>query len=432
MPNRFLVSTTHHLLAVEPASGQMWRIHSGSGLYFGLAEGPGRLLYVACRNTVLGPNDNQVRSAEQGSILVLDSNFHVCEELRPEFPLRDVHGIGCFDGRIWVTCSYDNMVAIYELASGKWSKWYPAPNPAHRDRDVHHFNTIRFMDGRVCLLAHHFGPSELLFYTYPDLQLDSPISLGRMAHDIFPFNNALATCSSADGWIVNMHGRRLRTGNFPRGFAAAAEGNLLGMSMHAPSDKRQDQDGILRWYTPDWRFQTDYLLPRVGMVLDVLEIGDEDRDWSAVELWPQAEITHGKPNRLAPGNRYAPDSFASASGSAALEWHGSEGTHCWMAARDAGLSVLINPGETHLQIQLSSANPDPYSGEIWLDGRLLGTATFAGPSVQSCKHPLSPSLGSAVLFVRVPRLWKPVELIPGSSDERSLGLALHSVELVST
>jgi hypothetical protein len=427
MPNRFLVSTTHHLLAIEPQSGKLWRIHSGAGLYFGLAEGPNRLLYIACRNTVLGPNDNQVRSTEQGTILVLDRNFHVCDELRPEFPLRDVHGIACFEGRLWVTCSYDNMIAVHDFATGKWSKWYPASNPADRDRDVHHFNTVRFIDGRVCLLAHHFGPSEILFYTYPSLQLDSVTSLGHMAHDVLLYDNALATCSSADGWIVNTRGQRLRTGNFPRGIAATAEGKLLGISMHAPSDKRQEQDGILRWYTPDWRFQSDYLLPRVGMVLDILEIGDRHRDWNAVELWPHAEITHGKFNRLAPGNIYAPDSFASSTGSAALQWHGSEGTHSWMAAREAALSILINPDETHLQIQLSSANPNPYSGEIWLDGRLLGTVTFAGPGIQSCEFPLAPSTGSALLIVRVPNLWKPAELIPGSTDERLLGLALHSV-----
>jgi hypothetical protein len=428
MANRFLVSTTHHLLAIDPESGTVWRIHTGAGLYFGLGKGANGLLYTACRNTILGPDNDQVRASEEGTILVFDRNLRVCDELRPQFPLRDVHGIACFNGRVWVTCSYDNMVAIYDLAAGDWSRWYPAPNPAHRDRDIHHLNTIRFIDGQVCLVAHRFGPSELLFYDYPSLQLHSAIPLGVMSHDLFLFNNAIATCSSGDGWIVNRSGERLRTGNFPRGIATTLEGNLLGMSMHSPRDQRQLQSGILRWYSSDWRFKTDYVLPLVGMVLDVLDIEDQDCQWDSVEPWPCAEITRGDYNRVAPGNLYMPNSFASSTMTAELQWHDSEETLRWTAAQNTALSILINPGETRLWVEISSASAKQYSGEIWLDRQYLGTIVFDAPGIQRHEFCIPPDCtGSASLIFRVAHLWKPAEVIPGSNDERLVGLAVHLV-----
>ncbi|MGH9665673.1 MAG: hypothetical protein ACRD9L_14710, partial [Bryobacteraceae bacterium] len=323
-----------------------------------------------------------------------------------------------------MTCSYDNMVAIYDLAGRDWSRWYPAPNPAHRDRDVHHFNTIRFIGGRVCLLAHHFGPSELLYYDYPSMQLESAVPFGHMSHDLFVFEDAMATCSSGNGWILNRRGERLRTGNFPRGVATAPDGNLLGISMHGPRDERQLQDGVLRWYASDWRFKADFVLPRAGMVFDVLDIGEPGRRWDSVELWSHAEITQREYNRLAPGNLYGPNSYASSTRSADLEWHATEETHRWTAARDAAVSILINPGETRLSVIVSSANPNSYDGEIFLDENCLGTVVFSGPGVQRHEFCVPPDLtGSASLRFRVPYLWKPADLIQGSTDERLVGLA---------
>jgi hypothetical protein len=363
-----------------------------------------------------------------GTVLVLDRKFRVREELQPPFPLRDVHGIACFDGRVWVTCSYDNMVAIYDLATGDWTRWYP--DPAHRDHDVHHFNTIRFIGGQVCLVAHRFGPSEVMFYSYPSLQLDSAVPFGVMSHDLFRFDNALATCSSDDGWLVNRCGNRLRTGNFPRGVATTTNGNLIGISMHGPGNQRQFQDGVLRWYASDWRFRADYMLPGVGMVLDVLDMDGEEWSWESVEPWLSAEVTQGEYNRVAPGNLYLPDSFSSCTKGAPLYWHASEKTHRWMAARNAELPIVINPGETRLWVDISSANPNPYCGEIRLNQQCLGSAVFSSPGLQRHEFRIPPdSAGNALLSFQVPFLWKPAELIPGNCDGRLLGLAVHLAEI---
>ena len=86
MAGRFLVSTTHHLLAIDVETHEFWQVHSGSGLYYGLAKDENGMLYAACRKTVVGPHDETVRAAEVGSILVLDRGFRVVHEIQPPFP----------------------------------------------------------------------------------------------------------------------------------------------------------------------------------------------------------------------------------------------------------------------------------------------------------------------------------------------------------
>lgn len=429
MHPRFLVSTTQHLLAVDPESHQLWRIDSERGLYFGLADGPDGLLYTACRNNLCGPYCNEERRGEKGSILVFDRSFRMVDELRPPFPLRDVHGIAVAHGRLWVTCSYDEMVAIFDLATRAWDRWYPAPGPPVPDTDVHHFNTIRFMNGKLYLVAHRFGPSLVLCYDFAALQLDSIVNLGCCAHDLFFLEDEMATCSSGEGWLVNRNGLRLRTGGFPRGLATTPDGNLLGLSMHAPREKRSTQDAVLRWYTADWRFKTDFLLPGVGMVLDILEMG-EGFNYDRVEPWPLAEVTQGKYNHVIPGNLYLPGSFATKTARESLEWHSPEETHCWSASRNATITMLINPEETRLSVDVSSASPKPYCCEISLNEKHIGNVVFPAPGVQSVEFCI-PSLsgGLATLKFRVPHLWRPADEIPGSTDDRLLGIAVHSVRL---
>jgi hypothetical protein len=293
---------------------------------------------------------------------------------------------------------------------------------------VHHFNTVRKIGREICLTAHHFGPSELLFYDCATLQLNSTVWVGAQSHDVFFIDDALAVCSSRDGCLVNITGKRVRTGNFPRGIATTSEGNLLGISVHSGRAQRASQKGILRWYTPDWRFRADYVLPRVGMVLDIVELAEQEHDWQAVEDWPDAEITSGEYNRAAPGNQYAPNSFAACAGKNALEWHAAEETHCWTAEKRATLSILINPGETRLRVKVGNSLPCPYFAEIWLDEALLGVARFSMPSIQEHEFRIPTGFaGPALLSFRVPHLWRPAEVSAGSNDERLLGLAVYGV-----
>ena len=77
-----------------------------------------------------------------------------------------------------------------------------------------------------------------------------------------------------------------------------------------------------------------------------------------------------------------------------------------------------------------SAIPGPYQGEIFLDGQLAGRAVFTAPGVERHGLSLPPGrTGLATLGFRVPYLWRPAELIPGSEDDRLVGLAVCSIGL---
>lgn len=105
MPN-FLVTTTNHLLAIEPDADEAFIVHSGQGIYYGITTDEQGSYYVACRNATAGPESDIVRAGERGSILIFDNSLSLVGEIISPFPLRDVHGIAHFDNRLWITCSY--------------------------------------------------------------------------------------------------------------------------------------------------------------------------------------------------------------------------------------------------------------------------------------------------------------------------------------
>jgi hypothetical protein len=177
--------------------------------------------------------------------------------------MRDIHGIAFFDRKLWVVCSLDDMVAIYDFDKKSWRKWYPAaPNPSHRDCDIHHFNTIQFQQGQVWLLAHSFGPSRLFRFSYPDPQLISVTTLGVMAHDLFDMFGSVATCSCGEGRLVSSQGQTIKTGAFPRGYASINGNHFVGLSMKASRESRAEQDGMIRRLTA-----TGSTLPITGFLL---------------------------------------------------------------------------------------------------------------------------------------------------------------------
>lgn len=265
----YLISTTRYLLGFDP-DRQTWRIvHQGNGLYYGLCATQDHL-YASCRNALEGPKDETVRAREQGSVLVLGKDLHLQQELQPPFPLRDVHGIGWISGRLWVTCSYDNLIAIFDPAAGSWRQWYPKPDI--QGRDANHFNTIELLHGEVHLLAHNFGLSEIYVYGEPDLSLQRTLSLGEQAHDFFFINGSLAVCSSGTGELRSTAGDCIETGEFPRGYAEDEQRRLVGLSALAQRSDRASSDSRVRVFSPEWQEQGDFLLNGVGMVLAILRL----------------------------------------------------------------------------------------------------------------------------------------------------------------
>jgi hypothetical protein len=426
MTTAALVTTTHHLLAFD-GHDRFFRVHSGKGLYYGLARDR-QCIYVSCRNQTTGPIDATARAAEAGSILIFDADSLLfTAELRPEeFPLRDVHGIACFDSKLWVTSSFDNLVAVFDTNARRWTKWYPSIDPAARDRDVNHFNTIVSDEERICLLAHNNGPSYLLSYDRSSLDLCSAIDLGRQAHDIFPAGGGVGTCSSADGLLAGSTGWALRTGSFPRGIAFGENAILVGLSQVAPRSIRHEMPGIVRRFTPEWHYIADYVLPQVGMVLAILPVNLERSAFAALEPF-ESLCFRDQYNPVEPGNVYR--AGCSQSAVFAPEWHAAAETHRWTAARQARMTVIVNPGETTLTISCSSSFPGPYRTEVVLNGRTLGAFDWSQPGDATMNLAFGSGIeGRCELVFIVPHLWQPSAFME-SDDQRTLGVSVQDVKI---
>ena len=305
----FLVSTSQHILLLNTDRRTVQRIHSGRGLYYGLCLHQGRIV-AGCRNR-LPLEDDSGRPLERGSLVFLNHRLEVEAEANSPFPLRDLHGIASMDGSIWVACSFDNLVAIYDPAAQSWVKWYPSPDPAERDRDVHHFNTIAKIRHHLVLLAHNWGLSQAHFYSYPSLVLESIRPLGVQAHNLFFVNDSLATCSSAEGVLLAESGWRLRTGGFPRGFASAQDLIVVGLSQNAVRRERSNLDAVVRIFDPNWRFIMDYVLCGVGMVLDLLPLNLDAANLANFDPWPHVQVHDREYDLEEPGSTYGASRYVS-------------------------------------------------------------------------------------------------------------------------
>lgn len=423
----FLVATTHRLLALDDED-RVYRVHSGKGLYYGLASDQAGHLYVGCRNQVEAPEDDLARSRQDGSILVLDaSSLAVVDELKPDFALRDLHGIACINDKLWVTCAYDNLVAVYDFQTHAWRKWYPASDPMARGRDINHLNTVTPFGDRICVVAHNNGPSHLLFYASPSLELCRAVALGSCAHDAFPVGaDGIGTCSSGEGVLVSNTGWTLRTGGFPRGIAFGQDSVLLGISQLAPSAMRHQAASILRRFTPRWHQIADYDLGRVGMILAILPVNVDPNTVASLEPWFEVQRFIGIYSDREPGNIYR---IGEQDGSDVFrpEWHLYEGTHGWTAAREARATVVINPGETKIIVKAMSLFPGAYWVEVCANRQTLGFMQWSQPGQSRAEFVLPGVEGVCELMFRVPHLWQPSRY--GSEDERMLGIGIIDVHI---
>jgi hypothetical protein len=94
------------------------------------------------------------------------------------------------------------------------------------------------------------------------------------------------------------------------------------------------------------------------------------------------------------------------------------------------MTVIVNPGENFLAVEAMSGFPERYVVDVCLDGAPLGQMEFPAAGVVSATFAVRDRApGLARLSFRVPRLWQPSGQIAGSTDSRSLGIAVCSVRL---
>ena len=425
----YLIATTHRLLLLSK-SHRFSVVHSGRGLYFGLGSRDGRI-YVGCQDQPVRSYDRDEEGRQSGSILVFEEDsLDLIGELKPKFPLRDLHGLACFDEKLWVTCCFDNLVAVYDFKTLEWSKWYPSKDLHARDRDVNHYNTIELVDEqRICVLSNNGHNSELNFYDRQSLELISVLALGYQAHDVYRHDGNLAVCSSGEGALVDSAGWTLRTGGFPRGIAFGAESILLGISAVGPRADRASCSVVLRRFDRKWQTAVEYLLPKAGMALAILPMDPRSGAYEHLPPWPSAETLPNADNDFNPNNVYKLGEGAR-KWLHLSEWHEAEGAWRWTAAREAGLEIIVNPGDTSIVVTAANYAQGAAQADVLLNGESLGQIVWATPGIIRTTLAIAPgTVGRCELYFRIPSLFRPLDVIESSTDHRQLGICVESVEI---
>jgi hypothetical protein len=262
-----LVSTSHSLLQVDPASGRVHPVHRGLGLYFGIAS-DGDRYYVAARRRLVSSELSQ--HDESGRILVFDRSMYLQDIVAAPFPLRDMHEILWHEGSLWITCSFDDMVAIWTPAVDRWDVWHPLGSDPDDPFDKNHLNSLAMIDGAMCVIAHNRGPSELLRYDIPTRTLLSREPFGNQAHNIRTLRDgALMTASSGEGTLISTNGWKLDVGGFTRGILLGERENYVGVSEIAERSERDFTTGRIVVYDKDWKHLREISLPGEGLLLDI-------------------------------------------------------------------------------------------------------------------------------------------------------------------
>ena len=264
---KLLVTTSQSLLHVDTDSGESTPLDRGRGLYYGIAHADDKL-YVASRKRAVSSETEA--ATERGQILIFDRSLKACGVLHSPFPLRDLHEIAWHEGKLYASCSHDNMVAIYDGAN--WEQWFPLGGSLVGDvgpGDINHFNSFFFEDGLIWVLAHNRGNSELLGFTLATKELQQRLFLGSSAHNIWREDGQIFTCSSMEGKVIGDRGFVLETGNFPRGFARAENFRCVGVSAMAERKARDFTTGKLAIFDGDWKPVKEIVLMNEGLVLDV-------------------------------------------------------------------------------------------------------------------------------------------------------------------
>jgi hypothetical protein len=185
-------------------------------------------------------------------------------------PLRDLHEILWHEGKLWITCSFDNLVAVFEPATGRWQAWHPLGPTPNAPYDVNHLNSLAIVDRELCMIAHNFGASELLRFDIESRALISRTPFGVQSHNILERDDGvLVTCSSGEGALIGSNGWRLDVGGFPRGILAGERENYVGISEIAERQHRDLSTCRLAVFDREWRPLRTLALPGEGLLLDI-------------------------------------------------------------------------------------------------------------------------------------------------------------------
>lgn len=406
--SHFLVSTSKELLILDKSNMTIRVIHEGAGLYYGIAADSDHVYVAARRN-----RDNyKNKTLEKGVILVFNKKLTQIDTIEAPFPLRDLHGIAMVGRNLWITCTGDNFVGIFNRSQKAWQVWHPLPNKT--GSDINHFNTVAFNNGRGYLIAHNFGISDLFEFNPETKDISKTTPLGLHSHSLL-LDDKRYYCDSARGLVRSVDSRFvLRLGGFTRGIAATGNELLVGISEIAERHDRNNSSSHIA-VTNRTNFSSRYFrLPGRGMITEIFQVPMGFLTGIATELLDEIEKTELD---------FTEQKLLHDNSLKSSQWHDLEEFR-WMANEIAEVSIWIDGNSTNITINGYSGCPAPYSVDIHIGDKLISRTKLATDKHFTIEIDISfliKKQTQATLKFRVPFLWSP------EKDIRELGIAVRSI-----
>lgn len=222
-----LIACSQEVILLEGESVQ--RVHEGYGIYYGITWDQ-EWVYIASR----GWPDGQ-------SILVFDKEL-VSVGTLPVGKLLDIHQIGWFNGRLYITNTKANCLRVWD-GEQPWIWDYSGAGG-----DVDHINSV-WADGAFVYIGEHRWnkPSRVQIFD-KDFNLVCIVEgMGRKLHNVYREGTKLYTCSSGEDALLALDlttGERqavdLRSHHegYARGLARTEGRWYIGMSAWAKRGER--------------------------------------------------------------------------------------------------------------------------------------------------------------------------------------------------
>jgi hypothetical protein len=263
-----LITTTKSLISIDIETEKQKIIHREMGVYYGITSDE-NFVYVSARRAELFPNHNF--ETERGCILVFDKNMEYVKTLESPFPLIDMHGILYNDNILYITSSFNNLIAMYDTTTEQWNQWYPL---GVHDRDVYHFNSLYIENNDIYMIAHNFGESELYKFDKIDKSLKSKIKFGVNSHTIWKENESIFCCDSLNNSIISNNRFKLEVEpkKYTRGYLKTKKNRLVGLSELSAKENRSFVSCYINVYDNDWNKEKTLVLENEGQIYEIFEI----------------------------------------------------------------------------------------------------------------------------------------------------------------
>lgn len=279
------IATLSHLIVYNIKQNKWNFLHSEQGPYYGIAE------YE--NNIIIGKRNGTDPINSYASFLVYNKNLNIIDEIKPKFPIRDLHGILILGDNLLVTSTFDNIIGIYNFISKEWICWLPNTEKNkfikinndlinqtlnNKLRGDKHFNTIVYNNGYINLLAHNWGKSDIYYFKLKNLEFFKKFSLGQKSHNIWYRNDEVFTLSSGTGEIVSSNNFQLKTNGFPRGFTKSKDRLYIGVCvnnvLHNTKPDRFKSSFFIQSFNYDFKDQKNFFFENIGDVCDIFYSND--------------------------------------------------------------------------------------------------------------------------------------------------------------